>query len=59
MLFDIEMGVNWAKVISNIIVIRHCTNIMCVNISFYKNNKSVISVMAFQKLHVLELILKL
>ena len=39
MLFDIEMGVNWVKVISNIIVIRHCTNTMCVNFSFYERIK--------------------
>ena len=39
MLFDIEMGVNWAKVISNIIVIRYCTNIRCVNIRFYERIK--------------------
>ena len=39
MLFDIEMDVNCAKVISNIIVIRHCTNTLCVTISFYERIK--------------------
>ena len=44
--------------ISNIIVNRHCTNALCLNISFYER-KSLISVMAVQKLHIPELILKL